>query len=198
MWVRSLFLISYKESQMNTESLHPAPLIRFLILAALIVVTVFPAGQVNAAGGPLVTGLPFAVGETWNFAQNFHGGVNAMDFGTTTGRPGQVLAADSGVVIFAEQTCTKIKRADGVVLGYQHLEPNDIANLKRNFLNKAIVKGQFLGMTTGKWTNRATGCNGTSDGNTVHFWAEGAARFEVVCNWRVHGRFDLSQCTILE
>lgn len=58
---------------MNTESLHPAPLIRFLTFVALIVVIVFPAGQVNAAGGPLVTGLPFAVGETWNFTQNFHG-----------------------------------------------------------------------------------------------------------------------------
>ena len=83
-----------------------------LIIIAVMVTVLSPAGKVSAAGnssiqpavqkltGTLVTGLPFAIGETWYFTQNFHGGVNAMDFQTTSGQPGRVLAADSGTVWF--------------------------------------------------------------------------------------------------
>ncbi len=153
---------------------------RLLIVASALVLSVasFTPGSnaqasaheaIPAFSGNVITGLPFAVGETWNYAQNFHGGQNAMDFGTTTGKPGRVLAADGGVVISAYQTCVTIQRSDGLILGYQHIQPSDIAKLAKG---KSINQGDFIGMTTGKWTDRKTGCGGVSDGNAVHFWAE--------------------------
>lgn len=89
-----------------------------------------PGWTSQVSGGPLVTGLPFAVGETWDFTQNFHGGVNAMGFQTITGKPGRVRAADDGTVVWEKETCVLIRRADGMDLGYQHVEPSDIAELK--------------------------------------------------------------------
>jgi len=126
----------------------------------------------NYLSVPLITGLPWAVGETWNFTQNFHGGQNALDFQTITGSAGRVLAADSGTVVSTPtSTCILVDRGDGIRLGYQHLEPSDLAKFKAG---NYIYKGQFLGMTTSK-----PGCGGTTDGNVVHFWAEGAANFQV-------------------
>ncbi len=43
--VRRLFPITYKASPMKTASVLSAPLVRFLTLVTLIVVTVFSAGQ---------------------------------------------------------------------------------------------------------------------------------------------------------
>jgi hypothetical protein len=121
---------------------------------------------------PIVVGLPWAVGETWNFTQNFHGGQNALDFQTTTGRAGRILAADSGTVVSSPtSTCILIDRGDGIKLGYQHLEPSDLAKFKQGDF---VQKGAFLGMTT-----FLPGCDGTTDGNLVHFWAQGDANFEV-------------------
>lgn len=145
-----------------------------MMINFLIPVEITKAQSSPAFSGKIETGLPFAIGETWNFTQNFHGGVNAIDLQTIDGKPGTVVAADDGYVILATQTCAKIQRDDGLILGYQHIEPKDISNLATMMKNNTrVVKGvTVIGKTTGKWTDRAGGCGGVSDGNLVHFWTE--------------------------
>lgn len=140
--------------------------------------TTFPqlGSQVFVAGQPIVVALPYAVGETWRLTGNFtarnHHAVHALDFQTNTCKPGRVLAAASGkVVAHPTSTCIKIDRGDGIILGYQHLAPDDLVKFNAGDL---IQRGQFLGMTTFQ-----SGCGGTTDGNLVHFWAEGTAKFDV-------------------
>lgn len=141
-----------------------------LALVLALFVTALPPAQVHAQE-PLVTGLPFAVGETWRLITNFHGGVNALDLQTFDTRQGVVRAADDGKVLWARETCVGVKRKDKVVLGYQHIRKSDIQKLK---VGKELKKGDFIGYTT-----REAGCGGSPDSHHVHFWAEGARRFEV-------------------
>ena len=120
---------------------------------------------------PIITRLPWAIGDIWRFTQNFHQSTNALDFQTNTGSPGRVLAADAGTVVWAYETCVLIDRGDGIKLGYQHIASGDIAKFSPG---DPISQGQFVGMTT-----LESGCNGTTDGNLVHFWAEGADNFQL-------------------
>ncbi len=116
-----------------------------------------PINTVNFIG-PIVTGLPFPVGSAWKFSQNFHGGSNAFDIATPTGASAQVRAADSGTVTYKGSTCLQITRADGLVLGYQHIIPS------KN-IGDVVTQGTALGMTT-----LTAGCGGTTTGHHVHFY----------------------------
>ncbi len=149
----------------------------FGLLGSLPIVAQAAPQQSSATSfkAPLVTGLPWAPGETWNFTQSFHGGAqNALDFQTTTGKPGRILAADEGNITWAYETCVLITRSDGIALGYQHVVPADIKTLSTR-IGQHVNKGDYLGMTAGAGVN---GCGGHTDGNVVHFWAQGVAHFE--------------------
>lgn len=111
------------------------------------------------------TGLPWQPGTSWYYRQSIHGGNQALDLASPGGAPGDIMAADSGKVVWAYETCMLVKRADGLQIGYQHVAKNDI---KRWKALDDVQKGQFLGKTT-----RESGCSGNTYAHHVHFWLQG-------------------------
>lgn len=123
-------------------------------------------GQSESRSSDLVPGLPWVVNGSWRYNQSPHGeDESALDFGTPTpGVAAEVRAADTGMVLYAYETCVSVKRRDGLRVGYQHIRPSDVARFTPG---EMVHLGDSVGMTT-----VADGCGGTSTGHHVHFWLE--------------------------
>lgn len=100
-----------------------------------------------------VPGLPWTMGETWRYTGGFHAGW-ALDFAPLQkdgqGVQGNVHALEGGEIVSRPtneeggQSCIYVKRGDGLIMMYQHIESSD---LDRFSVGNKIAYGDYLGKT---------------------------------------------------
>lgn len=145
----------------------------FLVGIISLLLLISPQNSALAVKQIKVQFFPWKMNTTWKLAADFHGKINgkaqnALDFATLDGKPGEVYAADDGIIKSAKETCVVISRSDGLELGYQHINKADISKLAKK-IGKPIYAGDYIGKTT-----LEAGCGGTTSGHHVHFWAQGS------------------------
>ena len=118
-----------------------------------------------------VPALPWAVGDKRRFNGNLHLPPNGFDFGSLPpGDSNEVFSVDEGEVIYPNagdlgDTCMIIRRPDGLLHYYQHLDKASINNWR--YYPSYVRMGDFLGHTTLTRGYKEL-CNGPTFGSFPH------------------------------